>query len=439
MQEHFPTVKKIPYEGPSSKNVFAFKYYNADEVILGKKMKDHLRFSVCLWHTFRNQGQDIFGLVPTIPKPWDDNSQTLDNAFRRIDAVFEFLNKLGIEFYTFHDCDLAPEGNNLEETESILGKISERLIDKQKNTDIRCLWSTQNLFSHPRFMNGGATNPDFLVFCWAAAKTKMALDVSKKLNAENHVFWGGREGYQTLLNTDLRQELDHMAKFLQMAVDYKKKIDGKFQLLIEPKPREPTKHQYDYDAQTVMGFLKEYHLEEHFKLNIEPNHTTLAGHEYEHDIVVSSCYGKLGSIDCNSGDTMVGWDTDQFPMDMKKTTLVMLQVLKQGGLAPGGLNFDCKVRRESVDLEDLFIAHIGGMDCFARGLRNAVKLMEDKVFDDMLKQRYITWTQNELAQKVKKGESSFEELMAYAKANGEPKAISGKQELCENLLNDYLK
>ena len=438
MQEYFPNIKKIVYEGPKSKNIFAFKYYNPDEVILGKKMKDHLRFSVCLWHTFRNQGQDMFGLIPTIPKPWEDNSSTLENALRRIEAIFEFLEKIGIDFYTFHDCDVAPEGKNLEETEEILNKIINKLLEKQKKSNIKCLWSTQNLFSHPRFMHGGATNPDFLVYCWAAAKTKLALDVSKKLGAENHVFWGGREGYQTLLNTDIRKELDHLAEFLRMVVEYKKKIDGKFQLLIEPKPREPTKHQYDYDAQTVMGFLKEYNLDEHFKLNIEPNHTTLAGHEYEHDLVLSSCYGKLGSIDCNSGDTMVGWDTDQFPMDFKKTTLVMLQVLKQGGIAPGGLNFDCKLRRESVDLEDLFIAHIGGVDSFARGLRYAAKIIEEKVFDDMLKQRYISWGENELAKKVTIGKSSLEELMNYAKEKGEPTLISGKQELYENLLNDYL-
>lgn len=323
-EEYFPTIKKIQYEGPKSKNVFAFKYYNPEEIILGKKMKDHLRFSVCLWHTFRNQGQDLFGLVPTQPKPWDDNSSSLENALRRIDAIFEFLDKVSVEFYAFHDFDVAPEGKNIEETEVLLKNITDRLLEKQTKTQKKCLWVTQNLFSHPRFMNGAATNPDFLAYCWAAAQTKSSLDISQKLNAENHVFWGGREGYQSLLNTNIKEELDNMAEFLRMAVNYKKKIGGTFQLLIEPKPREPMKHQYDYDAQTVMGFLKQYNLDQDFKLNIEPNHTTLAGHEYEHDIVVSSIYGKLGSIDCNSGDIMLGWDTDQFPMDLKKTTLVML-------------------------------------------------------------------------------------------------------------------
>lgn len=369
---------------------------------MGQKMKDIFRFSVAFWHTFRHTGQDQFGSC-TIKREWDDGSDSLENALRRVDAAFELFQKLGVQYYCFHDVDVAPEGKTLQETEEILTKVTDHMLALQQKTGVRCLWATQNLFSHPRFMNGAATNPDFNVFCWAAAKTKMALDAGKKLGAANHVFWGGREGYQTLLNTKVKAELDHLAALLKMAVDYKKKIGATFQLLIEPKPKEPTKHQYDYDAQTVMGFLKQYHLEDDFKLNIEPNHTMLAGHDYEHDLLMSQIYGKLGSIDSNTGDAMLGWDTDQFPMDVKKCILTMMIVLKQGGIAPGGFNFDCKVRRESTDPEDLFIAHVGAMDTFARGLRCAAKILEEGEYQKLIDLRYSSWEKSDLAKKASLG------------------------------------
>ena len=316
--DFYPTVpSKIPYEGPNSRNPLAFKHYDAEEKVLGKTMREHLRFSVVYWHTFRNGGHDPFGVDPTIERPWDDGSESESNALRRVDAAFEFFSKLDVDYYAFHDVDASPEGSSLKETEEILDSVTDHLLKRQKETGVKLLWATQNMFSHPRFMNGAATNPDIDVFSWACAKTKMAMDAGLKLGAENHVFWGGREGYVSLLNTNIRKELDHLGQFLNMVVDYKKKIGADFQLLIEPKPREPTKHQYDYDAQTVMGFLHEYGISDHFKINVEPNHTTLAGHEFEHDIVVSSAYDALGSIDANSGDTLLGWDTDQFCYDVR--------------------------------------------------------------------------------------------------------------------------
>eukprot|EP00750_Incisomonas_marina_P013298 INCI17283.2.p1 GENE.INCI17283.2~~INCI17283.2.p1 ORF type:complete len:454 (-),score=82.56 INCI17283.2:1112-2473(-) len=373
--EWFPTVKKCEYEGPSSKNPLAFKHYNPNEVILGKKMSEWCRFGVCYWHTFRGSGADPFGFG-TLPRPWDDGSNTVENAKRRVRVAFEFFAKLGVEYYTFHDRDVAPEGKNLAETNAILDEVTDYMLEMQEKTGIKLLWGTANLFAHPRYMNGGGTAPNADCMAYACAQVKKAMEVTLKLGGENFVFWGGREGYQSVLNTDVRRELDHFAIFLQAAVNHKEKIGADFQLLIEPKPREPMKHQYDYDAQTCIGFLKTYNLDKHFKLNIEPNHTTLAGHDYEHDLLMSSLYGFLGSIDANTGDTLLGWDTDQFPMDVKKATLAMLVVLKQEGLAPGGLNFDCKVRRESTDIEDMFISHIGAMDTFARGLRAAAAIIQ---------------------------------------------------------------
>jgi len=420
-----------------SKNLLSFKHYNPKERILGKTMKDWLRFSVCYWHTFRGTGADPFG-VGTIKRSWDDGTQSLENALRRVRAAFEFMSKLGVEYYTFHDRDVSPEGPTIEETEKNLDVVSDLLLEMQNKYGIKLLWGTANLFTNPIYMNGAMTNPDVHVFAHAAAQVIKALEITHKLGGGNFVFWGGREGYHSVLNTDVRKELDHMAHFLKMARNYKNKLNSDIQLLIEPKPREPTKHQYDYDAGTVIGFLKTYGLDKDFKLNIEPNHTTLAGHDFEHDILIASKYGMLGSIDSNTGDPLLGWDTDQFPSDVKKTTLTMKYVIEMGGLSPGGLNFDAKLRRESTDLEDMFIAHIGAMDCFARGLRNAARIIEDKVLDGMVADRYSSFKSESLGQKVEEGKATLEELAKYAKANGKPKLISGKQEKYEMIFNQYV-
>eukprot|EP00455_Lapot_gusevi_P041884 TRINITY_DN4907_c0_g1_i1.p1 TRINITY_DN4907_c0_g1~~TRINITY_DN4907_c0_g1_i1.p1 ORF type:complete len:444 (-),score=138.98 TRINITY_DN4907_c0_g1_i1:193-1524(-) len=437
--EYFPEVNRIQYEpdAPLSK-LLAFRHYNADEVILGKPMHEWLRFSVCYWHTFRYQGNDPFGAA-TLPRPWDNASQDpMELAFARLRAAFEFMSKLGVKYWTFHDRDIAPEGATLEETNRNLDQVVALAKQLQQETGIKLLWGTANLFSHPRYMNGAATNPDAHVVAYAAAQVKKAMEVTKELGGENYVFWGGREGYQSLLNTNVRRELDHLAQFFRMAVAYKEKIGFTGQLLIEPKPKEPTKHQYDYDAQTVIGFLKTYGLDNHFKVNIEPNHTTLAGHSFEHDIEVASRYGMLGSIDSNTGDTSLGWDTDQFPMNLRDCTMVMRVVLRQGGLAPGGLNFDCKVRRESSDLEDLFIAHIGAMDTFALALRRAAAMLQDGVLDEMLRNRYLSFDNTELGQRFEQGAVSFEDCEQFVNNHGEPKLISGKQEAFEVVFNRYM-
>lgn len=403
---------------------------------MGKTMEDWCRFSVCFWHTFRGTGADPFGF-PTISRHWDDGSNSLENAKRRLRAAFEFFEKLGVKYYTFHDRDIAPEGDDLKETNANLDQLTDLALELQEKTGVKLLWATCNLFANPRYMNGAATNPDAHAFAHAAAQVKKGLEIAKKLGAENFVFWGGREGYHTLLNTNVRRELDHMGAFFQMVVDYKEKIGFGGQLLIEPKPKEPTKHQYDYDAQTVIAFLKTYGLEDDFKLNIEPNHTTLAGHSYEHDVVVASKFGFLGSIDSNTGSPDLGWDTDQFPMDIKNCTLVMKVIIEQGGLAPGGLNFDCKIRRESTDLEDMFIAHIGAMDSFARGLKNAAKLIEDGTLDSLVKERYSSFDKG-IGAKIEKGTTSLEELEDYIMQHGEPQMSSGKQEKYEAIVNYFV-
>lgn len=378
----------------------------------------------------------MFGQA-TIKRPWDDETSSVENAKRRLGVAFEFMQRLGIEYWTFHDRDIAPEGANLQETNKLLDEVVADAKHMQQKFGIKLLWGTANLFGHPRYMNGAATNPDVHVFAYAAAQVKKAMQVTKELGGENYVFWGGREGYQSVLNTDISRELGHLASFLRMAVEWKKKLGFTGTLLIEPKPREPTKHQYDYDAQSTIGFLRQHKLETEFKLNIEPNHTTLAGHDYEHDIIVASKCKMLGSIDANTGDTMVGWDTDQFNMDVKKATLLMLAVIQQGGIAPGGLNFDSKVRRESVDLEDLFIAHIGAMDTFARGLRCAAAIVTDKVMAGMVQERYATFD-SEIGAKIEQGSTSFEELEQFAIEEGEPKSISGKQEMFEVMFSSYM-
>lgn len=435
-EDFFAGIPKIPYvlsAGPT--DVMCFKHYNAEEVLMGRTMEDWLRFSVCYWHSFCGTGADPFG-SPTLHRPWNKGTP-MEAAKMRVRAAFEFFTKLGVKYYTFHDRDMAPEGSTLEESNRNLDEISDLALQLQNQTGIKVLWVTCNLFTHSRYMNGAATNPDCHVLAYAGAQVKKGLDVAKKLGAQNFVFWGGREGFHSILNTDVGAELKHMANFFKMAVQYKEKIGLNCQFLIEPKPKEPCKHQYDYDAMSVIAFLKHYGLEKHFKLNIEPNHTTLAGHSYEHDIVIASSFGMLGSVDSNTGSPDLGWDTDQFPMDIRNTTLVMKTIIEQGGIQPGGLNFDAKVRRESTDLEDLFIAHIGAMDAFARGLRNAVCMIQDGLLPGLVKERYSSYSHG-LGQKVEDGSATLEDLEAYIKQNGEPKVTSGKQEKYERIFNHYV-
>ncbi|KAJ3209292.1 hypothetical protein HDU82_001060 [Entophlyctis luteolus] len=448
--EYFAT-KKILFKGPGSRDPLSFKYYNPDHLVLGKRMEDWLRFSVVYWHTFRYNGADPFG-AQTLFRPWDTSDvltsgydALLASCCARVDAAFEVFTKLGVKFYAFHDRDVAPELGSIDESNKLLDDVTDYMLLKQKETGVKLLWGTANLFSAPKYACGGATNPDVRIYAQACAQVKKAMEVTHKLGGEGYVFWGGREGYQSLLNTDMKKELDHMAAFFHMAVAHKAAIGASFTFYIEPKPKEPTKHQYDYDAQTVMCFLKHYNLDDHFMLNIEPNHTTLAGHSYEHDIVIAAAYGKLGSVDCNTGDELLGWDTgaitapeNQFLMDERKATLVMKAIIDMGGFTTGGMNFDCKVRRESTDLEDVFIAHIGSMDTFAKGLLNAAKLIEDGRLDSLRKTRYATWETEALGRKVESGKASFVELEAFAKEVGTPAAISGKQELYERILNDSL-
>jgi xylose isomerase len=435
MAEFFPGIGKIKYEGPDSKNFLAFKYYDADKVVGGKTMRDWLKFSVAYWHTFRGTGTDPFG-PGTIKRPWEDGTDSVDNAKRRMDVAFEFFTKLGTPYWAFHDRDIAPEGKTLAESHKNLDALVAHAKQWQSQTGVKLLWGTANLFSNPRFMNGGGTNPDAHVVAYAAAQVKKAMEVTHELGGEGYVFWGGREGYQSLLNTDMKRELDHFARFLQLAADYKKEIGFKGTLLIEPKPKEPTKHQYDFDSATVMGFLRTYGLEKEYQINVEANHATLAGHTFEHDLEIASRYGQLGSIDANTGDAQLGWDTDQFNMDIKSTTLAMLVVMNQGGL-PVGINFDAKVRRESTDLDDLFISHIGGMDAFARGLINASKIIEDGTLASWVKERYSSFDSG-IGKDFEDGKVDFKALEKWVLEAGEPKQISGKQEKYEVLLNQYI-
>ncbi|MDQ3002555.1 MAG: xylose isomerase [Fibrobacterota bacterium] len=435
MNEFFPGIERIKYEGPESKNVLAFKYYNADQMVLGKTMRDHLRFSVAYWHAFRGTGADPFG-PGTIVRPWEKGN-TVDGAIVRVRAAFEFLQKLGAPFYCFHDRDIAPEGATLAESHRNLDAVTKVARELQAETGIKLLWGTANLFSHPRYMNGSATNPDAHAFAYAAAQVKKMMEVTMEMGGEGYTFWGGREGYQTLLNTDMRRELDHMANFLRMASEYKKEIGFKGHLYIEPKPKEPTKHQYDFDAATVIGFLGRYGLEGEYKLNLECNHGTLAGHSFHHEVELAARYGMLGSVDANTGDPLLGWDTDQFPMDAKEATLTMLTLLNHGGLGQGGFNFDAKLRRESTDLEDLFIAHIGGMDTLARGLLTAARIKEDGVLPGLVDQRYASY-ESGIGAKIESGKTGFKELEKWIMEAGEPKQVSAKQEKFEILLNSYL-
>jgi xylose isomerase len=433
----FPDVARIPYEGPKSKNPLAFKHYNAAEKIAGKTMRDHLRFAVCFWHTFRNQLTDPFG-VGTAHRPWDDGSNSLPNAQRRARAAFEFIEKLGVPFYCFHDRDVAPEGKDLRATNKNLDAVAKVLKAEQQRTGIKLLWGTANLFSNPRYVHGAGTSCNAEVFAFAAAQVKKALEITHELGGAGYVFWGGREGYSTLLNTDMKRELDHLAKFLHLAVDYKKAIGFAGQFYIEPKPKEPTKHQYDSDAAACLNFLREYDLLDDFQLNIETNHATLAGHTMQHELEVCLAAGKLGSIDANVGDELLGWDTDQFPTNIYLTTQVMLAVLKMGGLKSGGLNFDAKVRRESFEPVDLFHAHIGAMDAFARGLKIAEAIRRDGRLSSFVKERYASWD-NGIGAKIEAGTVGFRELEDYMLGKGDVRpCMSGRQEMLENLINEFL-
>ena len=435
--EAFKGIGRIRYEGPKSKNPLAFKHYNPDEVVEGKKMKDHLRFSVAYWHAFGNRGADPFG-GPTRQMPWDDGADSVENAINRVQAAFEFFQKLGVGFYCFHDRDVAPEGQSLAQTNRNLDAVVKVMKAQQQRTGVKLLWGTANLFSNPRYMHGAATSPNADVFAFAAAQVAKAMEVTKELGGAGYVFWGGREGYKSLLNTDLRRELDHLATFLHLAVDYKKTIGFKGQFYIEPKPKEPTKHQYDSDAAACYAFLQRYGLVEHFKLNIEANHATLAGHTFVHELEFAAAVGLFGSVDANRGDLLLGWDTDQFPTDLYETTLAMYAILNAGGFTTGGLNFDAHVARESFQPVDLFHAHIGGMDAFARGLKAAAAMRKNGVLKDFVAKRYANWDGG-LGARIEKGKVCLRDLQEYMLRKGEADANdSGRVEMLENLINEFI-
>lgn len=433
----FPEVTgPIPFEGKDSKNPLAFKYYDRNRKVGGKTMAEHLRFSVAYWHTMMGTGADMFGSASVV-RSWAKAADPMDRARQTMEAAFEFMQKLGVDFYCFHDRDIAPAADSFAKTCKQLEAIVEVAAGLQKSTGITLLWGTANLFSDPVYAQGAATNPNAHVMALAAAQVKHALDATKALGGANYVFWGGREGYESLLNTDLKHEQDQMARFLHMVVDYKKKIGFTGQFLIEPKPAEPMKHQYDSTAAATLYFLKQYDLYDHFKLNIEANHATLAGHTFEHELAVASAAGKLGSVDANRGDLLLGWDTDQFPTDIHSAVLAMMVILGQDGLGSGGLNFDAKVRRTSTDPTDLFHAHIGGMDTFARGLLIAHKLREEKVFATVLANRYASYGTG-IGASMMAGRSDLTAIDAWIMQNDTPVTPSARQEMLENILNSYI-
>ncbi len=433
----FPKIGSITFEGPQSKNPLAFKHYDAGEIVDGKTMREHLRFSVAYWHTFRGTGSDPFG-AGTMQRPWDDGSNTVINAQNRVRAAFEFMGKLGAPYYAWHDRDVAPEGRTLSETNRNFDAVAKVLKEQQQRTGIKLLWGTANLFSHPRYMHGAGTSCNADVFAFAAATVKKAIEVTHDLGGEGYTFWGGREGYMTLLNTDMKREQEHLAKFLHLAVAHKKSIGFKGQFYIEPKPKEPTKHQYDSDAAACLNFLREFDLLPHFKLNIEANHATLAGHTMQHELEVAGSAGALGSIDANTGDELLGWDTDQFPTNIYLAAHTMLAVLKFGGFKTGGVNFDAKVRRESFEPIDLFYAHIGGMDAFARGLKIASAIRNDGRLAQFVKQRYASWDSG-IGAKIESGKASMKEIEGYILKKGDvERNASGRQEFLENLMNEFI-
>ena len=433
----FPEISKIKFEGPDSRNPLAFRHYNAEELVEGKPMKDHFRFSVAFWHTMRGTGADPFG-PGTMLRPWESGQDTVENAVNRIRVFFEFCEKLGSPFFCFHDRDVAPEGKTLAESNKNLDAVVKVIKEESERTGIKLLWGTANLFSNPRYMHGAATSCNADAFAFAAAQVKKALEVTKELGGSGYVFWGGREGYQSWWNTNMKRELDHLGKFFHMVVDYAKEIGFTGQFYIEPKPKEPTKHQYDFDAAACINFLRTYGLEKHFKLNIETNHATLATHSVEHELEYAGVQGFLGSVDANTGDLLLGWDTDQFPTDVYLTAKIMLVFMKYGGIAPGGINFDAKVRRESFEPVDLFYAHIGGMDCFAKGLKIAAAMRADGELERMVKDRYSSWDSG-VGAEIEAGKHDFKSLEKYMREKGDAAANkSGRQELFENIVNRYI-
>ena len=433
--EYFTGIEKIKFEGKDSRNPLAFKWYDENKVVGGKPMKEHLRFAVAYWHTFCGTGGDPFG-PGTKSFPWDGASDPMDAAKAKMDAAFEFIGKLSIPFYCFHDTDVVGDGSVFE-IENRLAKILPKVKQRQIDTGIKLLWGTANVFSNPRYMNGAATNPDFQVISNAAVQVKNAIDATIELGGTNYVFWGGREGYMSLHNTNMQKELEHLAMFLSMSRDYGRKQGFTGTFLIEPKPMEPTKHQYDFDSDTVIGFLRNFGLDKDFKLNIEVNHATLAGHTFTHELRVAADAGLLGSIDANKGDYQNGWDTDEFPTNIYEVTEAMLEIIQAGGFVNGGINFDAKTRRNSTDLEDLFIAHISGMDVFARALTIADKILNESDYLKLRKERYLSFDTGK-GNDFEKGKLSFNDLYNYAKEKGEPTQISGKQELFEQLINWFI-
>ncbi len=434
----FPNIDKIKFEGPDSTNPLAFRHYDENELVEGKPMKEILRFSVAYWHTMRGTGADPFG-PGTMIRPWEGPEDTVDNAINRVKVAFEFMDKLGAGFYCFHDRDVAPEGDNLTETNKNLDAVVKVLKEEQQRTGIKLLWGTANLFSNPRYVHGAATSCNADSFAFAAAQVKKALEVTQQLGGDGYTFWGGREGYQNLWNTDMKRELDHLADFMHMAVDYAKQIGFTGQFYFEPKPKEPTKHQYDFDAAACINFLRAYGLQDHVKLNIETNHATLAGHSVEHELEYAGHQGFLGSVDANTGDLLLGWDTDQFPTDVYLGAKIMLSFLKfNGGLAPGGVNFDAKVRRESFEPSDLFYAHVGGMDTFAKGLKIAAAIRADGVLEEMVKDRYRSWDAD-IGAEIEAGKHDLASLEKYMLQKGDAAPnTSGRQELFENVVNRYV-
>lgn len=436
-KKYFPKVGNIQFEGAQSRNPLAFKHYNPDELVEGKTMKDHMRFAVVYWHTMRGSGGDMFGWG-TAQRPWQTGEGNVKQAIARAQAMFEFTSKLGAPYYCWHDRDVAPHGKTLAESNKNFDTVAKELKKLQADTGIQLLWGTAQNFVHPRYLHGAATSCNADVFCFAAAQVKKALEWTHELGGSGYVFWGGREGYSTLLNTDMKREMDHLGRFMHMAVDYKKQLGFKGPFFIEPKPKEPTRHQYDSDAAACLNFLREYNLLEHFQLNLEVNHAWLAGKTMEHELEVAGAAGALGSIDANMGDYFLGWDTDQFPTDLYLTTQTMLRVLKYGGFTAGGVNFDAKVRRESFELDDLFIAHIAGMDAFARGLKAAAAIRKDGRITEFVKNRYRTWDSG-IGAKIESGTATFADCEKHALKLGEVSGLeSGRQELLESILNEYI-
>lgn len=435
-KEYFKGIGKIQFEGKESKNPLAFKYYDPEKVVAGKKMIDHFRFAIAYWHSFGANGGDPFG-NDTKSYPWLSNQDPNQKAKEKMDAAFEFITKLGVPFYCFHDFDLVEEGQTISESESRQKTIIKYAKEKQKESGVKLLWGTANLFSNPRYMNGASTNPDFNVLTYAATQVKNAIDATIELGGENYVFWGGREGYMSLLNTNMKRELDHLGMFLNKAKEYGRKNGFQGTFLIEPKPMEPMKHQYDFDVATVIGFLREYELMDDFKLNIEVNHATLASHTFQHELQVAANAGLLGSMDANRGDYQNGWDTDQFPINIYEITEALLVILQAGGFKTGGINFDAKTRRNSTDLEDLFISHISGMDVFARSLIIADNILQNSDYLKMLKKRYASYDDGN-GKEFEEGKLGLEELRELAIGNGEPNKTSGKQELFETIINDHI-